>query len=124
VAGTITTSVIPSGSTNGRPIAITATSSPGTTLHTASATSGVQDEVWVWLVNNADSVARQVSIQLGGTSASDLIEIMVPAGRGEVLAIAGARLNGGVVVKAFVDALPSGNLVNARVNVNRITDNA
>lgn len=107
---------IASGSTNGRPIAVAATSSPGTTLHTATSTAGQVDEVWItaW---NVDTVARELTIELGGTSTSDQLVVTIAARSGGVLVVNGARLGGGAVVKAFAN---SANKINCVVNVNRV----
>jgi len=44
------TKVVLSGSTDGKPIVITATESPGNLIHTASATE--IDEIWIYLSNS------------------------------------------------------------------------
>lgn len=109
------TPVIASGSTNGKQIKITTTSSPGDTLHTAHASD--IDEVTIW-ATNTDTSPRKLSVQLGGTATDDLIEITIPPESGEVLIVDAARLTGSVVVKAFC---ATANVVNCRVSVNRIT---
>lgn len=110
------TPVIASGSTNGRQIKITTTSSPGDTLHTAHATD--IDEVSIWAINT-DTSPRKLTIQLGGTtSPDDLIEQTIQPEAGEVLIVDAARLTGSVVVKAFA---ATANVVNCRVSVNRIS---
>lgn len=110
------TPVIPSGSTNGRGIKLSATASPGDTLHTCTSTSGEMDEIYVW-VQNTHSSGVVVTIQLGGTTApDDSIVETVPAGSG-MLMVAGRRLNGGVVVKGFAATTA---VCVAHVNVNRI----
>ena len=63
-----------SGSTNGRGIKVVATSSAGTTIHTAHSTS--EDEIWLY-AQNTDSTDRKLTIEYGGTtSPDDLIEII------------------------------------------------
>lgn len=61
-----------SGSTHGRGIKIAASSTPGTTLHTAtsSTTDGVCDLIEV-TVYNSDTVDRLVSFECGGTTSPD-----------------------------------------------------
>ena len=107
---------IPSGSSDGRPIAVAATASPGTTLHAATNTSGQVDEIWVtaW---NVDTVARELTIELGGSSTSDQLVVSIPARSGGVLVVNGARLAGGVAVKAFA---ASASKINCVVTVNRV----
>lgn len=111
------TPTIPSGSANGRGVLIAATSTPGTTLHTCTNVAGEMDEVWVWIYNGhtADVV---VTIELGGTtSPDDTIVETIPAKKGKWEMVAGRRLNGGVVVKAFAATT---NVCVAHVNVNNI----
>lgn len=110
------TAIIPSGSTNGRQILVDATSSPGTTIHTAHATS--LDEVWIWATNNHTS-AVDLTIELGGTtSPDDLIQASIPSKTGPYLLVAGVRLTGSVVVKAFAGTT---NVISIAANVNRIS---
>lgn len=110
------TKLNPSGSTNGQPVAVAATASPGTTFHTASATAGVQDEIYMYLTNT-DSVQRTVKVQFGGVAANDEIDFPVPAGD-TILAIAGVPVTGSVIVAAYADAA---NKVNMFGYVNRIS---
>ena len=91
-----------SGSTNGRPIVVSATSSPGTTIHTASSVSGVIDEVWLYATNTtANTVA--LTVEFGGTDAGDKIVVgLPPVGSPQLLLVSpGLPLSGGVVVRAF-----------------------
>jgi len=103
-----------SGSTNGRPIAVAATSSAGTTLHTAHATD--KDEVHI-LLSNINVIEETVIIELGGTSTSDKQAFKVPPGE-TIMAIPGLPLSGSLVVKAYST---TANMVNASGFVNRIT---
>ena len=54
-----------SGSTNGRGIAVTATATLGTTIHTAHATA--LDEIWLYAAN-IDSTARILTVEFGGVA--------------------------------------------------------
>lgn len=102
---------------NGRMKKIAATSSPGDTLHTATNTAGEFDEVYIWIQNN-DTTAREVIIQLGGTTATDDdIKQTIQPKAGFALVVPGIRLNGGVIVKAYCTTT---NVLVAAVNVNRI----
>lgn len=107
-----------SGSTNGRPIAVAATSSPGTLIHTAAAASGANqfDEIWLW-ATNIDSADRVLTLQFGGTTTADEIMITVKAGQ-TIMVLAGNRLNNGLILKAFADAA---NKVNLFGNVNNVS---
>ena len=104
-----------SGSTDGRPIAIAATGSPGTLIHTAQAgvTDGSYDEVWLWVWNNTLSVINIV-LQYGGTGSSDLTAMPVPATSGPLLIVPGLVLQNSLVARMYADA--SGIVVNGFVN--------
>ena len=105
-----------SGSTNGRGVKVAATATPGTTIHTAHATS--LDEVWLWCVNT-DTAARKLTVEFGGTtSPDDLIEVGIPSESGLVLVSPGLTVTGGVVVRAFA---ATANVLVVMGHVNRIT---
>jgi len=110
-----------SGSTDGRGIKIAATSTPGTTIHTAVAgtTAGTFHEIWVWFFNShtADVV---VTVEFGGTTApDDNVTLTVPTKAGAFLAIPGWILQNTDVVKAFAATT---NVIVAYGFVNSITD--
>jgi hypothetical protein len=106
-----------SGSSNGRAVKVAASSTPGTTIHTATSTANQFDEVHLWAVNS-DTTARKLTIELGGTSSpDDLIEQTIPPESGLVYVVPGLPLDGGVVVKAFC---ASANLVMLHGYTNRI----
>lgn len=88
-----------SGSTDGRGIKVAATSTPGTTIHTAD--SSATDELWLWAVNS-DTTDRKLTIELGGvTDPDDLIEFTVSAEDGLYLVVPGLVLTNSLVAKAF-----------------------
>lgn len=88
-----------SASTNGLSIKVAATSSPGTTIHTAHATS--LDRIWLSVYNgHTDPV--ELTIQFGGTSSPDNdIKETIPAKSGEILVVAGRLLTNSLVVRAY-----------------------
>ena len=109
-----------SGSTDGRFIKVAATSTPGTTIHTAPAITGDNnyDEIWLWACNT-DTVNRKLTIEFGGTtSPDDTIEVTIPAESGLVLVIPGLVLQNSLVMKAFA---ASANVVIVGGYVNGIT---
>ena len=107
-----------SGGVNGRPIPVAATATPGTTIHTASTTSSVIDELHLYAVNS-DTSDHKLTIEWGGvTSPDDLIEITIPAESGLILVIPGLCLDNALVCKAFA---ASASKINIVVHVNRIT---
>ncbi len=113
--------IVLSGSTDGRAIKVAATATAGTTVHTASSTSTVFDEVWLY-AQNTDTTARKLTIEWGGTSSpDDLIEITIPAESGLTLVVPGLVLKGNstpLVVRAFA---ATANVVNIHGYVNRIS---
>lgn len=93
-----------SGSTNGRPIKVAATATPGTTIHTAVSGTTDVDEVWLWAVNS-DTITRKLTIEFGGTSSpDDTIEVGVPSESGLILVVPGFVIQNGLVIKAFAAA--------------------
>jgi hypothetical protein len=90
-----------SGATNGRGILVAATSSTGTTIHTATSTSGELERVTLYAYN-ADTTDRKLTIELGGTTdPKDTVEITVSAEAGMVKVVENVVLNGGVLITAF-----------------------
>ena len=110
------TKIVLSGSTNGRGIAVAATETLGTTIHTAHATA--LDEVWLYAAN-IDSSAVTLTVEFGGvTITSDLIQQEIGATpSGLVLVCAGLLVTGSVVVTAFAG---TGNKIELFGFVNRI----
>lgn len=92
-----------SGSTDGRGIKVAATSTPGTLVHTALASTAANewDEVTLWAVNSSGS-AVSLTVQMGGTnSPDDLITVNVPAGGGLLQVIPGLVMQNGIEIRAF-----------------------
>ena len=87
-----------SGSTNGRPISVTAVAATGSTLHTTASQS---DEIWLWGMNTASYTARLV-IEFGGTATTDTINFDLPAvGAGPTLLIPGWVLTATLVARGY-----------------------
>ncbi len=109
-----------SGSTSGQPIKVAATSSPGTTIHTAVAGATSFDEIYLW-VTNTDTVARTITIQWGGTTDPDnsiTKAYSITASSPPALIVPGLVLNGGLIVKVFASAA---NVILVSGYVNQIT---
>ena len=106
-----------SGSTSGRPISIAATTSPGTAVHTAVAGATDFDEVWLYAKNNTPTAVK-LTVEFGGVSTSDIIELMISGETGLACVVAGQPLNGGLLIKAFCATTTAIDLVGY---VNRIT---
>jgi hypothetical protein len=92
-----------SGSTDGRPINVAATSSPGTTIHTGSTTANDLHEIWLYAANYSSGV-QWITVQWGNTSSSDLITQVVDPNVGLVLICAGLLIKGNAtanIVRAY-----------------------
>lgn len=110
-----------SASTDGRAIKVAATATPGTTIHTGSATATTYDEVWLY-AQNTDTSAVKLTIEWGGTtSPDDLIEITIQPEAGLVCIAPGLLIKGNatpLVVKAFA---ATANVITLHGFVNQIT---
>lgn len=107
-----------SGGTNGKNIKVTATSTPGTTIHTAVSGSSSIDEITLSACNT-DTVARKLTIEWGGTtSPDDTIEMTIPPESGWVPVVDRHLLQNGLLIKAFAAAA---NVVLINGFVNRIS---
>ena len=95
------TKVILSGSTDGRPVAVAQTATPGDLLHTADATA--TDEIWLYAVNTTGAV-KTLTVEYGGAIAGDQIVVQISENAGLVLVIPGLVLTNSLVVRAFADA--------------------
>lgn len=89
--------VLLSGSTDGLGITVAATGDPGTTIHTAHATS--LDEIWIW-ASNTDTVTRTLTLEWGD-SVSDIVIDIAAAGIGLIPVAPGLILTNSKVLKAF-----------------------
>jgi hypothetical protein len=106
-----------SGSTNGASTLVSASATPGTTIHTAqSGTSGL-DEVWLY-ADNSSSATVKLTVEFGGTETKDQIELNIPGESGLVLVVPGLVLNNSLVVRAFAGTT---NVVSISGYVNRIS---
>ena len=112
------TKALLSGSTNGKGIKVVATSTAGTTIHTAVAGTSAWDEIWLYAVNSSDTAVK-LTLEWGEATAPDgNIEASIPGETGLFLIVPGLLLNGGLVVKAFA---ASANLIIIHGFVNHIT---
>ena len=89
-----------SGSTNGKGILVAATATPGTLIHTAGAGTTNFDEVWLYASNNS-LTSTKLTVEYGGTTSADQIEISIPGESGLVLVSPGLVLNNGLSISAF-----------------------
>lgn len=107
-----------SGSTNGRMIAVAATSTPGTLIHTATSSTTYEDEIWIYAVNSSTSAVK-LTLEWGGTTANtDHIELTISGESGLVLVSPGLVLQNSLVVRAFAGTT---NVINIAGYVNRVS---
>lgn len=108
-----------SGSTHGRGILVAATSSPGTTIHTASTgTTNAGEDIITLYAYNGDTANRTLTIQWGGTtSPDDDIKQIIPPQTGLTLVVADLLLRNTLIIKAWCDVT---NKVTIHGTVNRI----
>ena len=109
--------VLLSGSTNGASTLVAATSSPGTTIHTAVSGTSSLDEIWLYADNSSASTVK-LTVEFGGTAEKDQIELNIPGESGLVLVVPGLPLNNSAVVRGFA---ASANLVSVLGYVNRVS---
>ena len=110
-----------SGSTDGKMIKVAATSSSGTTIHTAVAgtTAGTFDEIWLYATNN-HTADVSIVIQFGGTTdPDDYIRMSIPYQQGLYFIIPGFILQNGAVVRVYASVA---NVISIGGWVNSITD--
>ena len=112
------TKTLLSGSTNGKAIKVAATSTAGTTIHTAVSGTSSLDEVWLY-AHNSSSATVKLTLEWGEATAPDgNIEINIGAeGTGLVLVSPGLLLQNSLVIKAFAG---TANVVTLTGYVNRI----
>jgi len=106
-----------SASTNGRPIQVAATSSTGTTIHTAAAGTTSIDEIHLWAVNNS-TLDVLLTIEHGGTGAQNEIKFLIPAQVGLVELGGKLVLQNGLLIRAYAGTT---NVLNISGYVNRIS---
>ena len=96
------TKALLSGSTNGKGIKVTGTSTAGTvTLHTAVSGTSSMDEIWLYCRNN-HTVPVTVTLEWGSSSTDDnIIWTSLPIKTGRILLVDGALLQNSLTVKAF-----------------------
>jgi hypothetical protein len=117
--GTISKIVL-SGSSQGKPIQVTATSSNGTTIHSTGTSSTTIDEVWLYATNN-DTISANLTIEYGGIGTASEITLGVPSKSGLSIILAGSILTGTGTASTTIKAYASTtNVVNLLGYINRI----
>lgn len=115
------TSVLLSGSSNGKLISSTQIASPGVTLHVPS-TLGSHDEVYLWACNNSTH-DRLLTVEWGSTIVANNVTFTVPStGQGMYAIIPGLRITGSTnTVSAFAASSSSPGLMVLGGYANRIS---
>lgn len=115
------TKVLLSGSNQGQPILVAATSSPGTTIHSTGTSSTIIDNVTLY-AHNTDTTARKLTVEFGGTGTANTIEVTVPAEAGLMLVLPQLPLTGtGAAAKTVAAFCASTNVVAISGFVDRIS---
>lgn len=113
--------VLLSGSSQGQPILVAATSTPGTNIHTTGTSSSITDCVTLY-AHNTDTTARKLTIELGGTGTNNTIEVTVPAESGLMLVVPQLPLTGtGSASKSVAAFCATTNVVAISGYVDRIS---
>jgi hypothetical protein len=114
-----TVSRIPlSGSTHGRGVKVAATSSAGTTIHTATSSTTDCDVITIYAYNSSGS-AVNLTLQWGGTtSVDDDIKLSIPATSGLTLVAPDLVLRNSLVIKAYAG---TADVVTIHGFANRVT---
>jgi hypothetical protein len=107
-----------SGSTHGRGVKVAATSSAGTTIHTATSSTTDCDVITLYAYNSSGS-AVNLTIQWGGTtSVDDDIKLSIPATSGLTLIAPDLVLRNSLVIKAYAG---TADVVTIHGFANRVT---
>jgi hypothetical protein len=111
------TKVLLSGSTNGTPTLIAATTGSGDIVHTAIAGTSSLDEIWLY-ANNTSTSPVLLTVQYGGTTTQYLKPITLAPQSGDVLIVAGLLLQNSLVVRAIA---ATASVITISGYVNRIS---
>lgn len=103
-------------STSGKAVQVHNTATPGTTFHTAVSGSAAFDEVIVWAYNGHTGDVT-LTLELGGTTAPNVVVQNLAAKTGLQLILPGNRFNGAVVLAAFASVA---DVVALYVNINHV----
>lgn len=105
-----------SSSTNGKGIKVAATTTPGTTIHTALSGSTTTDEVWLWAQNNHTAPVT-LTVEYGSYSTDDNVIVTIPSKSGLFIVLPGLPLQNALVATVFASVT---NVVVVHGFVNRI----
>ena len=93
-----------SGSTDGKGIIVTSTSTgSGNTIHTAVASTADFDEVWIYAFNSHSSSVT-LNLEFGGTDSSQRIVQPIDPSAGLFLVVPGFVVQNSAVISAYASA--------------------
>lgn len=107
-----------SGSTDGCPIAVSATASPGTTIHTGPSNAAFLHEVWLY-ASTYSTTPTLLTVQMGNTDVSKQVILSLDYGSGLLVVIPGLIIKGNaspLVIRAFATVTDTVN-ISGYVNV-------
>lgn len=111
--------ILLTGSTNGKPIIVAATATPGTAIHTAASGSDAFDEIYLW-ASNITTATATLTIEWGGVTDPGQLMVKaleIPPNSPPIPIATGQVLNGGLLIKVFSGTASAINLTGY---VNRI----
>jgi len=101
-----------SESSGGRPIMVTATASTGTLIHQTDTSATVYHRVYLYAVNHSTTGDVLLTVEWGGTSSGDRVEVPVPSQLGALPVIDNWPLAGtGAAVRNIRAYAGTGGLV-------------
>lgn len=113
------TKKILSASNDGEGIAIAATSTPGTTLHTGSSTATTIEEVWLYAAN-VGTAGVNLTLLFGGTGTEDSVTVYVEPYIGLQPIVTGLVLKGNATPKVVRAYAQTANVINVFGYINEI----
>ena len=100
-----------SESSTGRPIAVAATSTPGTLIHTAAATSAAKSDLVSLTVTNTAGGDRTLTLEWGGATTADQMVFTLGASETAVQIVSGMMLGNALEGRAFASGANELNIV-------------
>lgn len=91
-----------SGDSTGKGILVSATATPGTTIHTTSSRTTF-DEIWLYATNN-DASSVNLTIEFGETTSTKVIKQAIPATSGLTIIVPGLILGPDLTIGAFASS--------------------
>jgi len=116
------TKVLLSGSTQGKPIKVVATTTTGTTIHSTGTSASIIDEIWLYAFNSSTGPVS-LTVEYGGVTAPDQnIVISIPPTSGLTLVVPGLILTGtGAAANNVTAFAGTANVITISGYVNRIS---